>query len=167
MTELVRPATEADVPAVHRLAVEFHAFHVRGLPGRLRLPDPGADPPSRLDKALRAILEDPAGILLVADHGADVVGFAEASLHTEAATPFVVGGTIGHLQSLLVTEAARGQGHGRRLLDAAERWLHEQGATEIQTDAWEFDAGPLGFYEAAGYSTMRRRLAKPLAKRLR
>jgi GNAT superfamily N-acetyltransferase len=75
----------------------------------------------------------------------------------------VIQRTYGHLQSLIVTEAARARGVGQRLLQAAEAWAGARGASELQLSCWEFAAGPLGFYEGAGYRTLTRTLVRELA----
>ena len=51
---------------------------------------------------------------------------------------------------------------GLQLVEAAQRWARQKGATEIKLDVWEFDAGPLRFYEKAGYRTLKRTLIKEL-----
>ncbi|MGH9418604.1 MAG: GNAT family N-acetyltransferase, partial [Thermoanaerobaculia bacterium] len=61
-----------------------------------------------------------------------------------------------------VTERLWRAGIGSQLLAAAERWAVEHGATELETDIWEFGEGPLGFYEREGYATRRRTLARRL-----
>ena len=38
-TPFIRPATVQDIEALIRLYTEFHAFHIRGVPDRLRLSD--------------------------------------------------------------------------------------------------------------------------------
>ena len=40
--------------------------------------------------------------------------------------------------------------------------MRERDATQMKLDAWEFAAGPLGFYEKNGYKTLKRTLIKEL-----
>jgi hypothetical protein len=47
-------------------------------------------------------------------------------------------------------------------MTAAEAWARQHGATEMQLDTWEFDAGPLRFYEKTGYRTLKRVLVKAI-----
>ena len=158
-----RRATAADLPELAGLVRAFHSFHVAGVPDRLREPDPDQDQPERLDGALRAILDDPAALLLVHDQaGGSLDAFAEAYVREVPAGAFVPAQRFGLLQSLYVAEAARGRGIGRVLVAAVETWLTDQGIGEIRTDTWELEAGPLGFYEALGYRTARRELTRML-----
>ncbi|MFZ5817858.1 MAG: GNAT family N-acetyltransferase [Bacillota bacterium] len=66
------------------------------------------------------------------------------------------------LQGLAVTESDRRHGLGRLLMEAAHRWAREQGATEMETEVWEFPEGPPDFYAGLGYTTRKRRLVRPL-----
>jgi diamine N-acetyltransferase len=54
------------------------------------------------------------------------------------------------------------QGLGRLLVEVAQQWARERGATEMQLDIWEFAAGPLHFYERLGYRTLKRHLVVDL-----
>ena len=47
------------------------------------------------------------------------------------------------------TEALRGQGLGRQVMNAAEEWAREKGLVGIWLDAFDFQARP--FYERQGY----------------
>ncbi len=85
-------------------------------------------------------------------------------LDPPAASAYVVPRTTATLQSLLVTEGVRGTGVGRELMDAAERWAAERGVDELKAKTWELPEGPLSFYEALGYRTLRRDLVKSLGR---
>jgi ribosomal protein S18 acetylase RimI-like enzyme len=70
----------------------------------------------------------------------------------------VVGGLLGgiwggvlFIRILWVSEALRGQGFGRRLLDMAERRGMERGCRHVFLDTFDFQAP--GFYERLGYRT--------------
>jgi GNAT superfamily N-acetyltransferase len=67
------------------------------------------------------------------------------------------------LQSLGVTERLRHSGLGRPLVVAVEEWARSRGATEMCVETWEFEGGPLLFYERLGYRTYERKLNRPLA----
>jgi GNAT superfamily N-acetyltransferase len=69
----------------------------------------------------------------------------------------VVGGLTGHVkwkwlyvQKLWVDDRFRSQGGGRRLMEAAEQFARERGATDAYLDTFEYQARP--FYERLGYT---------------
>jgi GNAT superfamily N-acetyltransferase len=156
----IRPATAADITALLALYAEFHSFHVAGMADRLREPEQRDDADVRA--ALDGLLRAGDAALLVAADGDQVIGLAEVYLKRDEENPWRVGYTYGHLQSLMVAAAWRRAGIGARLVTAAEAWARERGAAEMRLETWEFPAGPLAFYEARGYRTLRRTLARRL-----
>jgi GNAT superfamily N-acetyltransferase len=68
----------------------------------------------------------------------------------------IMGGLLGliwggalHVRILWVAESLRSRGHGRRLLEAAERRATERGCRCVFLDTFSFQAP--GFYEKLGY----------------
>jgi GNAT superfamily N-acetyltransferase len=159
---LIRSADEQDFDALCRLYVDFHGFHVRGVPDRLRgLDDPERNEYPRIKDTLGQIIGADDSAILVAELGGEVLGLAEVYLKADDRTnSYIVPYTYGFVQSLMVEEAGRHHGIGTHLLEAAQQWAQAKGATEIRLDAWEFDAGPLHFYEKCGYRTLKRTLVK-------
>ena len=64
-------------------------------------------------------------------------------------TGHVWGGWM-HVNFLWVTESLRGQGHGSRLMDAAEAFAREHGAGAMTLESHSFQAP--AFYERRGYT---------------
>jgi GNAT superfamily N-acetyltransferase len=62
----------------------------------------------------------------------------------------------------MVDERFRGRGVGAWLMETAQEWARERGAFEMRLEIWEFEAGPLRFYERCGYRTLRRMLVREL-----
>jgi GNAT superfamily N-acetyltransferase len=158
----IREATGDDKEAVRRLYAEFHSFHVRAVPTRLREPESGEADSDELDRGIDLLIDSDEATLLVAEAEGRLSGFAELYLDPPNESPFVVSRCSAKLQSLLVTENARGAGLGQALIEAAEHWAAAHGAEEIKARTWEFPEGPLGFYESRGYRTLSRELVKPL-----
>jgi GNAT superfamily N-acetyltransferase len=159
-TRSIRQATEADLESMLALYHEFHEFHVHGVPDRLQVPDHYDD--TAAGTLLTSLLHDPRAALFVAYEQGVLIGLAEVYLRCDTPNPAAVAYQYGYLQSLVVTGSARRQGLGRELLAVAERWSRDLGATELRLNCWEFAAGPLSFYEACGYRTIKRTLTRPL-----
>jgi GNAT superfamily N-acetyltransferase len=66
---------------------------------------------------------------LVAMDGGTIVGFVNGRLD---AGDGLLPGLAGEIESLYVVPSARGQGHSRRLAEAAIAWLRERGAGVIR-----------------------------------
>jgi GNAT superfamily N-acetyltransferase len=54
------------------------------------------------------------------------------------------------IEFLWIEASLRGRGYGQRLLEAAERYAIECGATHAHLDTYDFQAGPR-YYERQGY----------------
>ncbi|HZR80751.1 MAG TPA: GNAT family N-acetyltransferase [Candidatus Binatia bacterium] len=78
------------------------------------------------------------------------------ALFLEAADGEVMGGVLGqlwggwlHVTFVWVDRRARGRGHARRLIAAAERWALERGAIGVHLESFSFQAP--GLYRKLGY----------------
>ncbi|MCL5997546.1 MAG: GNAT family N-acetyltransferase [Chloroflexi bacterium] len=163
-TVMIRTAGSTDLPILRRRYYEFHEFHALGVPDHLHSLGPFETHDwSSFDKAIDDILNNAGAAILLAELEGVPVGFVEVYLKQDDATnSAIVPHRYGHVQSLFVIEELRGRGIGRQLMDAAQQWARDRGATAIHLDTWEFDAGPLRFYEKNGYRTLKRTLIKAL-----
>jgi GNAT superfamily N-acetyltransferase len=137
----VRPATAADVPQLAALCREHAHFE-------------GAAIAQDLEPRLHEMLFSGASCLsawVVPDqHGGTIHGYATASC--EAST--WRGARFLHLDCLYLSPQCRGQGLGRRLLDAVRQHAAAQGIgwLEWQTPAWNENA--IRFYQHYGASAL-------------
>lgn len=160
MSVTIRSATPEDLERLRQLYDEFHSFHVRGVPGYLRIPKKDEVSPHDFAEAVADLIASDDKSLLVAEAEGEIVGFAETYMNALPDSPFVVSRRTATLQSLVVTEEKREIGVGAALVEAVERWATERGAVTMKAKVWEFREGPLAFYERLGYSTIIRELAK-------
>lgn len=159
----VRPATERDVDVLITLYNEFHAFHVRGVSDRLRMPDEVDETDqAELRASLSALLKRDDVAIFVAQVGETIAGLAEVYLRQDEEHPLTIAYRYGYLQSLIVSESFRKHGVGKRLVEVVHEWARDRGASEVQLDTWEFAEGPLHFYERLGYRTLRRHMVASL-----
>ncbi|HEY6541016.1 MAG TPA: GNAT family N-acetyltransferase [Ktedonobacteraceae bacterium] len=155
----IQQATAKDIGALIILYDEFHAFHVRGVPDRLRFPAQTSDEDAaEVGQSLSDLLKREDAAIFLVRVGETVAGLAEVYIKQDEEHPLTIARRFGYLQSLIVLESFRKHGLGKLLVEAAKQWAKERGATEMQLDTWEFDAGPLHFYEHLGYRTLRRHM---------
>jgi ribosomal-protein-alanine N-acetyltransferase len=159
----VRLAKLEDMETLCNLYIEFHQFHVRGVPDRLvSLEKMDSNQVDELRRNIEKIINGKDSEIMIAQNSNKVIGLGEIYLRKDNPHPAKVSCTYGHLQSLVVTEASRQYGVGKILVEVAEKWAKEKGAAEMRLDIWEFREGPLRFYEKLGYRTLRRNLVRKL-----
>lgn len=124
----IKIAGKQDLKTLCRLYLEFHEFHVQGVPDRLRsLGDPDKYDCSELYPRLEKIIENEDSVIFLAEAGQKPVGLAEVYIQEDKPDPARVCRRYGYMQSLIVTEKSRNQGTGKKLVLAAENWAKEKG----------------------------------------
>jgi GNAT superfamily N-acetyltransferase len=117
-TGTVRPATEADLPALLPLVRAYADFYE------------SSPPDAGLERMCRALIADPdgAGVLLAGcDAGGAVVGFAAMGWKWSS----LRGAEVAYLEDLFVDPAARGSGLADALINACAERAREHGAPAL------------------------------------
>ncbi len=150
--------------ALCSLYYEFHEFHVRGVPGRLRTQEEkDRQDWTRLHSALAEIFRNPDAAIFLALVSGEAAGLVEVYLRQDDEhNSLFVPHRYGYLQSLMVLEPYRKMGIGVKLVETAQSWAKEKGATEMRLETWEFPGGPLPFYGKIGYRTLKRTMLKDI-----
>lgn len=137
MPAVVRSAAPSDLEALVRLLGALFAIEADFAPD-----------PERQRRGLALLLADPERRrVLVAEEGGAVAGMVTAQLVVSTAE----GAMSALVEDMVVTEAARGRGVGRLLLQALAAWAAEHGATRMQLLADRDNRGALRFYERLGW----------------
>ncbi len=131
-------------------------------------PDPGH--PIDADEfvaSLRRAEDDPARFARVTEVGGRVVGFITAHLdepldNAEKQLMRDLGSLRGYVDALVVHRSSWRHGVGRALMEAAEGWAREQGATVMKTDTNYRSPVSVPFYESLGYDRQSIVFRKPL-----
>ncbi|MGH2534391.1 MAG: GNAT family N-acetyltransferase [Thermomicrobiales bacterium] len=135
----VRPAIDADVPAIQRVAREtWHATYAGHIPtSEIEAFLAGAYG----EENLRGAISRPTVDLFVAVSGGTIVGYATAGLNREG---------MGELFAIYVLPMWQGHGAGWRLWRAATKTLYTRGLTEMHL--WVLTANDTArrFYERQG-----------------
>ncbi len=133
----IRKATAADVEALVPLLADLFSIEADFRPDV-----------ERQRRGLALLLAAPAqSLVLVAERGGEVVGMVTVQLVVSTAE----GALSGLLEDMVVISGERGRGIGRRLLEAAEGWTRERGATRLQLLADRENGPALRFYERMGW----------------
>lgn len=144
MSAAIRDGTPDDAPGL------VPAFAALGYPAE----------PAPLRARLAAIMtDDPTARILIANIGQEIVGFA--CLHE---TPMPHRPTaVGRITAIAVTDAARGSGAGRMLVEAAEAHFTSRGIARMEVTSGAHHAAAHSFYRHLGYADNGIRFAKQLA----
>jgi GNAT superfamily N-acetyltransferase len=154
----VRLGTVADYPRARAVIEETFAFHQQAAPTFFRASD---SPPPTL-ATIEELLHDDTGAWFLAEQEGEVIGFVTIQLRAPGHEPYLVHERRALVHNLGILPAWRGQGSGRALMEAAEAWARQRGATGLALNVWEFNASALRFYETLGYSAFSRNLWKTL-----
>ena len=155
---IVRGAAPYDYEALCVVIREIDDYHQVALPHFFRR-NPGEARPLSW---LMDILANPEMTLLVAEKDGELIGFLWGMLRAAPDTPFHMPRRWLLVDMLGVSEAYRGQGVGRALMEQAEAWAKAQGVSEVELSVWEFNQGAQAMYEKLGYTTTVRRMWKSL-----
>ncbi len=133
----IRPATSDDAPAVIRLLAQLNEV----VHGQI---DAG------VEERLRAMLSLPQYAIFVAeDERGQIVGLLTASARW---TLWHVG-PCAIVEELVVDEAARGQGAGRALIQAAIEWAKAQACSEVEVSTGMDNTAAQAFYRRLGFES--------------
>ena len=140
----IRPIQSADAAAVARLVTQL------GYPSS----------EAEIAERLAALSRQTDHFTFVAEEGGRIVGLAGAYL--DYALEF--SGAYGRLTGLVVDEACRGRGIGRRLMAWIEDWLRGRGAVQVTLTSGRQRGEAHAFYRSLGYEETGLRFAKSLQR---
>jgi GNAT superfamily N-acetyltransferase len=137
---MIRPAIDADVPAIRAMIRELAAYE--------RAPEQARATEAQLREALFGA--QPAVFALIAEQAGAPVGFALwfRSFSTWTGTHGV------YLEDLYVRPKARGGGHGRALLAELARICVARGYQRFEWSVLDWNEPAIGFYAALGAEAM-------------
>jgi len=131
----VRPATDADAPAIGRLLYDFNTEYEDPTPA-----------PERIATRVRELLAGGDTAVLLGGDGPDGLAVLRfrPSLWSEALECY--------LAELYVAPAHRGRGLGRALMNAAIELARSRGADYMDLNTAETDVAARSLYESLGFS---------------
>jgi len=153
----IRAAGLDDVPALARLNAEVHGLHVAGAPERYRAPST-----KEVEHWFRGVLAADDSATLIGEIDGEPMGYVIVRRSQVTPNVFLAERHFAYVDQLCVTAGARGHGHGRALMEAAEAQAREWGLATILLDVNGFNEGATRFYQALGYATAGIRFGKRL-----
>ena len=135
-------ATLDDVPALSQLLDDLFCIEQDFQPNA-----------ERQTRGLNLLLQHPdsAVIMVARDTHGDLVGMVSAQLVISTAE----GAASAWVEDMVVSEACRGKGVGRALLDSLQQWAKSKGATRAQLLVDLDNEAALGYYQHLGWQTTR------------
>jgi len=105
--------------------------------------------PIKQKKGLNMMLENPRGVVLVAEYGGLIVGMSTGQLLVSTAE----GGPSLLIEDVKVAEDWRNKGIGKKLVEAVCRWASTFEATRFQLLTDATDSSGIDFYINTGWDT--------------
>jgi GNAT superfamily N-acetyltransferase len=149
----IREALPTDNAALVPIADEVHELHAAAHPSIFQPVERARSLPQGY---VDDLLAGDTSTILVAEVAGAIVGFAIVTVFDAPPIELLVPRRIVSIRSMVVTEAQRGQGIGRALVDAAMLWGRAQGATTLELTVWEFNQHARALYERLGLTTIHR-----------
>lgn len=157
MSLTIRMAERLDYSGICQLFAQGDAFHAQTLPDRFSISHPARSEAFFID-----LLNSTEHHLVVAEHGHVLVGLIEFRVVTLAARPPVTARTFLSIDSLIVNEAHRRHGIGRRLMHDIEQWAADRAIATIELNVYASNQPAMRLYEELGYSLLSQRMEKKL-----
>ena len=147
MSATIRPAANADLPAIGRLGALLVRLHHDLDPERFIAATTQTE--RAYASFLGTQLDEPNIVILVADRHGAVLGYTYAGV--EGPDYMSLRGPAGVLYDIVVDPAHRGQGVGRMLLDATLDALKGRGAPQVVLSTAERNTIAQRLFEHAGF----------------
>jgi ribosomal protein S18 acetylase RimI-like enzyme len=143
----IRPGAPGDLPAVGRLGALLVQLHHKLDPARF-IPA-GPETERAYASYLGGQLDKPRVVVLVAERGDEVIGYTYAGV--EGHDYMALRGPAGVLYDIVVDPVHRGNGVGRKLLDATLVALKARGAPRVVLSTAEGNMAARRLFVGAGF----------------
>ncbi len=114
------------------------------------------------EKWLESILNDNEIYLVVSEYNEKIVGAILYKIVRNPEDTLLNERIFGYIEEMIVSEAFRGKGIGKKLMDYAIKDFQTKNLKEVEIDVWENNEIGLRFYEQQGFRTIRRRMKKEI-----
>lgn len=157
MDWIIREKKMEDLEGLLELFREGDAYHRAAHPELFK---DGGDGFRR--EFLRSVLTGKNANLFIAENEGTIIGFVYVFVRETLALPVFVQRRFGSIDNLFVQENWRGRGVARSLLQEVERWLKNQGISDVELNVYEFNQQAIALYDRLGFTTISRKMVKSL-----
>ena len=141
----IRFAQEKDIPAMIALLRQVGQVHHRIRPDIFRSGAQKYD-----ESALRALLQDPARPIFIAENDGAVLGYCFCILEQTQDDPVLTDNRTLYIDDLCVDENCRGKHVGSQLYDHACAYARQQKCQSVTLNVWCGNDSALAFYQKQG-----------------
>lgn len=147
---VLRPATEADLPALVLLSSSVQELHARHVPAHIKMPsaDPGC---ARL---FRGSLAEPTASLVVAEEGQSIAGYFYAQEVKRDESWIRPAIRCFMLEAIVVDPAFRRKGIGHALINRFFDEARGRGVVRAELTCWNFNEEANRFFRRHGFSEL-------------
>jgi len=158
MNVILRKAEPRDSAELLRLLKYIAGLHRKGRPDIFRPAGSKYD-----EAALAGILRDERKpIFVAADDAQHILGYAFCIIRETSGDVMLQDRKTLYLDDLCVDERFRGQGIGKALLEAVQKYGAEIGAVSVELNVWDFNRSAAAFYKHFGFSVQKSILELPI-----
>lgn len=149
--EMVRIATIEDFDRINELRKQVNELHVNGRPDHFK-----AGWNEELQNHAKECIEVDNKDILVAERNGVICGFACVDYIDVPESPYRFAKHFYHVGEFGVDKTFHRQGVATELVQFMKKHAKEKGFSQIELDVWEFNPEAIEFYEAVGFSCIRR-----------
>ncbi len=154
---MIRNAQQSDLSELNMLYIEQNRFHHNIAPDRIALCDELIS-----SDEMAEMIEDNNTYFVVYEMDKKVVAALLANFQSVDAKRWSPKRTFAYLDELIVTQACRGKGIAREMVDVFEDWSMDKGASYIDLNVWQHNNNAIEFYQKSGFYTEQRLMSKNL-----
>jgi len=143
----IRPFDLSDKPGIIKILSQTNAYHAGLQPDVFNV----LPPESLLPEGwLEEIYVSETRNIFLGVQGEEIIGLVQfAILETDDELEKIKKWV--HINEIVVSEAHRGTGAGRKLIEAVEQFAKKNGAKRMQLEVWENNESAIRFYERSGF----------------
>lgn len=141
---VIRRAEQRDIRRIEELLIEICKLHCDGRPDIFK------EGSKYSEKELIKLITDKDYLVLVADAGSGVIGYAICLIKKYVNLPVFQNFTVLYVDDLCVDPLSRGKGIGHLLFDEIKNSAVKIGAHSIDLNVWSLNKNAIKFYESLG-----------------